>query len=176
MMKSTLQRGVKFLAVLLMAFILGTSVAADSSAATISMQAYMQFEKLLGIREAQMISYGDLDLVRNQKIIISPAGDITTVDGQKLGSLGSHPGKIVIDDGHHQQFSLMAGQYMSTSAIRPISALCNTGKGADTSCDKIESAKGAEDRVINLGMMIQVLDPESRSYMDPQFDLSVVYH
>lgn len=152
--------------------------AGQSFSATIEIQSQIRFDKSLGISNDSDISYGRIQPDANQRVSISPAGEISSENGGYIvASDGSHPGRVVIDDGRSQQFSLIADRYVSNGSIRPLKALCSFGKSHNIPCNKLSSMKGPEAKTVFVGMVIQVLDEASKKPAKKQssFDLAVVY-
>ena len=153
-------------------------LAGQSFSATVEVQSNIRFEKSLGVRNDRDISYGRLIPSANQRISMAPSGEISSENGSSVSvSDASHSGKVVIDDGRAQQFSLIADEYTSNGAVRPLSALCSFDRNHNVPCNKIRSMKGVEAKTVFVGMVIQVLDgPYPRvNAKNPTFDLSVVY-
>lgn len=165
------------LALLLLVFAL-VAYAQQSFSATIQVQSLIRFDKSLGISNGSDISYGRMQPTANQRVSISPAGEISSENGGAVTATdGSHPGRIVIDDGRSQQFSLIADRYVSNGKVRPLSALCTFDRSRNIPCNNISSLKGPEAKTVFVGMVIQVLEGVSNktSPVQPSFDLAVVY-
>lgn len=160
------------------AFMLSLITPANHSfSATIQVQSHIFFEKSLGVSNDSDISYGAMKPSANARVVISAGGEISSENGAVFSaSDSSHPGKIIIDDGRAQQFGLMANGYTAGGNIRPLNALCSFDRVKSVPCNTIKSLKGPEEKVLFLGMAIQVLEEAALEKSDvPSFDLSVVY-
>lgn len=153
-------------------------VAGQAFSATIFMQSHIFFEKSLGISNDSDVSYGRINPSANERLSITPHGEISSENGGIVhASEKSHPGRIIIDDGRSQQFGLIASHYKASGNIRPLKAYCAFDRNLNLPCNRVKSFKGPEAKTLFVGMDIQVLGfLDSQTVKElPSFDLSVVY-